>query len=81
MSEYENVPVSQIVVGDEVKVDGYGRCTKSGLAMLFVETVWWPVRLSDSECHIATEACESVFQIRRSSIVACRRRKPEPAVR
>ena len=70
MSEWIDVPVDQVSVGDEVRLDGFGSQGSEyrGDGFHPVHTV------GVSRINVG----RSLETFRRSSIVACRRRKPEP---
>lgn len=77
MSDYMDVPVADVQVGDEVKVDGYGR--GDGDAVVDVGgKLWYYVYSVSESVWLQDVAGVSVANFRRSSIVSARRRKPEP---
>lgn len=76
MSEWMDVPVAEVAVGDEVKVDGIGENVATGGALESYASAWWLVRELPGE-HV-TLLADITAGFRRSSIVAVRRRKPEP---
>ena len=90
MSEYMDVPVADVQVGDEVKVDGYGvLMTKPGFNYYAPEDdeEYRVVRLRNPRVDsVEVERIvdgikfgEHTFAFRRSSIVSARRRTPEPS--
>lgn len=82
MSEWIDVPVAEVAVGDSVKIKGYGRRHDS--AFTFGGHESYPV-VSVAGDDVTVDwmqgipAPERYVSIVRSSIVAARRRKPEPA--
>ena len=83
MSEWIDVPVAEVAVGDSVKIKGYGRRHDS--AFTFGGHESYPV-VSVAGDDVTVDwmqgipAPERYVSIVRSSIVAARRRKPEPFV-
>lgn len=79
MTKWIDVPVADVAVGDEVKVDGYGM-REDGMVHVIPKTLW--VRLigirPDDDVTIKDTFLVAAAY-RRSSITAARRRKPEPA--
>ena len=81
MSEWIDVPVAEVAVGDSVKIKGYGRRHDS--AFTFGGHESYPV-VSVAGDDVTVDwmqgipAPERYVSIVRSSIVAARRRKPEP---
>lgn len=91
MSEWIDVPVADVQVGDEVKVDGYGvLMTKPGFNYYAPEDdeEYRVVRLRNPRVDsVEVERIvdgikfgEHTFAFRRSSIVSARRRKPTPRI-
>lgn len=79
MTERIDVHVDQVAVGDEVRVDGFGKVKGGREAMNFAGAEWWGVIAVDERYAYIQSPFTVVFEIRRSSIVAMRRRKPAPS--
>lgn len=84
MTEWIDVPVADVQTGDEVKVDGYGKPVPAGVAYSFSGLEYYSVvRITLRDVVIDWMQGKGVepkhVHIRRSSIVAVRRRKPEPS--
>lgn len=80
MTEWIDVPVADVAVGDEVKVDGFGQYFQDGKTSC--------VELTGQNYEVVTTVTPGSIRIqdgpgttrfRRSSIVAARRRNPEPS--
>ena len=78
MSEWIDVPVADVQTGDEVKVDGFGK-SPSGSAVGYVGCGLYDVASLLPDSGVVIHDCGLRITIRRSSIVAVRRRKPEPS--
>ena len=72
MSEWIDVPVADVQVGDEVKVDGFGK-SPSGSAVGYVGCGLYDVASLLPDSGVVIHDCGLRITIRRSSIVAVRR--------
>ena len=81
MTEWIDVNPAEVKIGDEAKVDGYGKLSDSAYSFQGIE--FYPVvRVDDPDLVVdwmqGSAGPVRLVRVRRSSIVACRRRKPEP---
>ena len=72
MSEWIDVPVADVAVGDEVKVDGYGRGNGDAVVDVGGKLWYYVYSVSDQSVWLRDVAEVSVANFRRSSIVAVR---------
>lgn len=77
MSEWIDVPVAEVAVGDEARINGYGRREVTG-ELVDVGGAQWRAVLYVDGSEVGTSAVDYDARFRRSSIVSARRRKPEP---
>jgi hypothetical protein len=78
MTEWIDVSVAGVAVGDEVKVDGFGEFLGSRSSVVELNGMCWETVTYVEPRHFNIKDGGDNTRFRRSSIVACRRRKPEP---
>lgn len=80
MTEWIDVNPAEVKIGDEAKVDGYGKLSDRAYSFQGIE--FYPVVRVDYPDLVVDwmqgGSHQKLVRVRRSSVVACRRRKPEP---